>query len=45
MRQYVLLLPMYRRPRQIKKDMWQMEVLGIAMALVPSMVLVQKEKR
>lgn len=45
MRQYVL-LPLYLRPRRIKKDMWQMEVVGIAIAPVPSMVLVQiKEKR
>ena len=47
MRQYVLLLlpPLYLRPRQIKKDMWQMEVVGIAMALVPSMVLVQEKQQ
>jgi hypothetical protein len=46
-RQYVL-LPLHLRPRRIKKEMRQVEVAAIALALVPSMVLVQvqiKEKR
>ena len=41
-----MLLPLHLRPRRIKKDMWEMEVVRIVVVLVPSMVLVQiKEKR